>query len=99
VKTIPLFIVVHKWKKEEFKTVAKKVIEAMQQLPEGMAMCTSYCDANQTGAWCLWEAESAEQLEKFLKKMIPEMSCDAKPVVQFFPPSPDLYMLMHTILS
>ena len=71
----------------------------MQQIPEGMVMCTAYCDTSQIGAWCIWEADSADQLEKFLKKMVPEMSRDAKPVVQFYPPSPDLYTLMHTILS
>jgi hypothetical protein len=92
-------MVVHKWKKEDFPVIGKKVIEAMAQLPEGMALCTSYCDADQTGAWCLWEAKSAEQLEDFLTKMIPDASSDAKPVVQFFPPTPDLYQIMHILVS
>jgi hypothetical protein len=95
---MPLFMVVHKWKKKDFNTVGKKVIEAMAQLPEGMAMCSSYCDADQTGAWCLWEAKSAEQLVEFFKNM-PIMSSDVKPVLQFFPPSADLYQMIHIMLS
>ena len=93
-----LFMVVHKWKKEDFNTVGKKVIELMQQVPEGVGMCSSYCSADQTGAWCLWEAGSVEQLENIFKT-VHEMSSDIKPVVQFFPPSEDLYQIMHIILS
>lgn len=53
-------MVVHKWKKEDFPVAGKKVIEAMAQLPEGTTLCTSYCNADQTGACCLWEAGSVE---------------------------------------
>jgi hypothetical protein len=91
-------MVVHKWKKEDFNTVGKKVIEAMMQVPEGMAMCSSHCKADQTGAWCVWEAESGEKLAEFLGK-IEEMTSEVTPVVTFYPPSPDLYKIMHIILS
>jgi hypothetical protein len=78
---MPLFMVVHKWKKEDFPVVGKKVIEVMAQLPEKMALCTSYCNADQTGAWCLWEAGSGEEIVEFLEKMVSEMSSNAKTVV------------------
>jgi hypothetical protein len=53
---MPLFVAMHKWKKENL-TVARKVIEAMGQLPEGVSLCCSYLTADRTGAWCAWQAK------------------------------------------
>lgn len=96
---MPFFIALHKWKKKDFVKVGKKVIEALSQLPEGVSLCSSYCDAEQTGAWCIYEAESGDAIQKFLMDKVPEMSTDVKPVIQFFPPSPDLYQMLHIVMS
>lgn len=62
-----LYILIHKWKKENLKAVARKVIEAMSQLPEETIMCSSYINADQTGAWCVWETKSDKQLVDYMK--------------------------------
>ena len=62
-----MFIVYHKWQQEQTKAIAKKVIEAMANLPEGMALMASYFRADQTGTVCTWQAKDC------LTKMIPEM--------------------------
>jgi hypothetical protein len=95
----PLFVAIHKWKKENLKTVAKKVIEAMGQTLEGANMCSSYLRADQTGAWCVWEAKSADQVKDFLKKWVPEMETEVVPVLQWYPPSPNLYTITHVLIS
>jgi hypothetical protein len=48
-----IFMTIHKWKKEDLKTVAKKVIEAMGQTLEGAKMISSHLRADQCGAWCV----------------------------------------------
>jgi len=96
---MPLFVAIHKWKLEDLATVTRKVIEALQQIPKGVCLCSSYIDAEQTGAWCVWEAETAKQVKDFLTRKVPEMKTDVKPVLQFSPPSPDLYALIHTLVS
>ena len=96
---MPLFVATHKWKKENVKTVARKVIEAMGKLPEGVNLCCSYLRADMTGAWCVWEAKSAEQIKNHLTKMVPEMETDVVPAIQWFPPSADIYAIMHTLIS
>ena len=96
---MPLFIATHKWKKEDFKTVTKKVIEALQQTPEGATNCLSYVKAEMDGAWCVWEAKSAELVKDFLTKRVPEMETEVTPVLQFFPPNPDLYGILHGLVS
>jgi hypothetical protein len=94
-----LFVATHKWKKENFKTVTKKVIEALQQAPEGATNCLSYVTTEFDGAWCVWEAESAKLVKDFLTKMVPEMNTEVTPVLHFFPPNPDLYAMLHTLAS
>jgi len=96
---MPLFVAIHKWKIEDLTTVTRKVIEALQQIPEGVCMCSSYLDSGQTGAWCVWEAKSKEQVKDFLTEKVPEMETDVKPVLQFFPPSPDIYALIHALVT
>jgi hypothetical protein len=98
-KTMPLQFAIHKWKKEKMPTVARKVIEALQQVPEGVNICSSWISAGQDGAWCVWEAESPEQVKKFLTAQVPEMETEVKPVLQWFPPSPDLYAFIHTLVT
>jgi len=94
-----IFMTTHKWKKEDLKTVAKKVIEAMGQTLEGAKMISSHLRADQCGAWCVWEAKSAEQVHDFLAKWIPEMETEVVPVLQWFPPSADLYSITHVLIS
>ena len=87
------------WKKEDFKTVTRKVIEALQQVPEGITNCFDYVKTELDGAWCVWQADSAKDIENFLTEKVPEMETKATPVVQFFPPNADLYRIMHGLVS
>ena len=88
------------WKKEDFIAVAKKVIEALGNLPKEICICSSY--VHETGAWCVYESNSdkaAEQIKDFLTKSVPNMKTEVTPVLQFFPPAQDIYSLMHKIIE
>ena len=91
------YLAVHVWEKEDFATVGKKVIEGMPGLPEGVILRSSHCDARKTGAWCLYELDRPEVLEEFWAEQVPEMKTELIPVIQFFPPSEDLYKMMHAM--
>jgi hypothetical protein len=71
------------------------VIEALQNLPKGTTIISSHVDARLTGAWCIYEMEKPEVLIQYLSKSVPEMTNQAIPVIQFYPPGPDLYKMMH----
>ena len=97
---MPLFAATHTWKKEDLITVASKVMAALQQLPKGVTLCSSYLTMD--SAYCVYQAESSEageQTQQFLTKMVPEMETTVKPVLQFFPPSQDLYALMQQLIA
>ena len=94
-----LLIMYHKWPKENVKVVAKKVIECLAQVPEGTALVSSHLRADMTGAVCIWQAKSAEQIQEYIGKMVPEMETDVVPAFQFFPPSADVYTVMHALIS
>lgn len=95
-----LFMLTHTWKKENFKTVGRKVIESIPGLPKGTTMLFSYADARQTGAWCIYDTEHPDELVAFWNKMVPEMErVEIIPIVQFFPPGPDSYKLMHLMAT
>jgi len=97
---MPLFVAIHKWKKEAFVTVGSKVMAALQQLPKGVTLCSSY--VTDDGGWCVYQAESSkagEPIQQFLTKAVPEMETKVKPVLQFFPPSQDLYALMLKLIA
>lgn len=97
---LSLYLLVHTWKKEEFKTVGRKVIESVPKLPKGQSMLFSYVDARQTGAWCVYESENTEELKNFWAKNVPEMHLtEVIPIIQFFPPGADSYKLMHIMAS
>lgn len=96
---MPLFVAVHKWKKEDFVTVSKKVLRALGSLPQGVSLCSSY--VYDTGAWCVYTAESSEageQVKAFLAQ-VPEMETEVVPVLQFYPPSPDIYAMIYNLLE
>ena len=94
-----LFIAYHKWPKENVKTVAKKVIEALAQVPEGTALVSTHMRADMTGAVCIWQAKSAEQIGDYLRNGVPEMETDVVPAFQFFPPAADIYTVMHELMG
>ncbi len=96
---VALYMVVHTWKKENFKTVGRKVVEVLPRLPKGTAIVSSLTDARQTGAWCVYETEEPTQLKALLDKNVPEMTSEILPVMQFFPPGPDVYKIMHILSS
>jgi len=77
--------------------VARKVIEALQNLPKGTTIVNSHVDARLNGAWCVYETENPDELVKYLVKSVPEMTSHAIPVIQFFPPGPDLYKMIHVM--
>lgn len=88
---------IHKWKPQDFKKTAKTVIETLPKLPEDLCLLHSWLTPDMSGGWCIWEAESGEELEKALKGMIPDTT--VKPVLTFAPPTQDLYQLLHIVLS
>jgi len=50
-------------------TVTRRVIEALQCLPEGICLCGTWLGENE--AWCIWEGttcEAGEQVQKFLRE-------------------------------
>ena len=94
---MPLCLVTHSWKSEQYKLVARKVIEALQNLPKGTTIVNSHVDARLNGAWCVYETENPDELVKYLVKSVPEMTSHAIPVIQFFPPGPDLYKMIHVM--
>ncbi len=94
---MPLHMVVHTWKKDDFKVVGRKVIEALPKLPQGTAIISSMSDARQTGAWCVYDTDNPAGLKTFLDKHVPEMTSEVLPVNQFFPPGPDTYKIMHAL--
>lgn len=92
------YMLVHTWNKEDFKLVGRKVIESMPRLPKGHNMLFSYVDARQTGGWCIYDTEDPEGLKNFWDLSVPEMhTTEMTPILQFFPPGPDSYMIMHAI--
>jgi hypothetical protein len=55
-----------------------------------------------TDAYCIYTAPSVEaggQIQAFFTERIPEMKTEVKPVLQFFPPSPDIYALVHNLIT
>lgn len=95
---MPLFIMYHTWKREDTKIVAKKVIEALAKPPEGAMLLSSTMRGDQTGAVCVWQAKSAEELTGWIRSLVPEMGTDTVPALQFFPPGPDIYSIMHALI-
>ncbi len=94
------YLIVHTWKKEDFKVVGRKVVEAMQGIPKGSTMLFSYIDARLTGAWCVWDTEKPEEVKNYFAKAVPEMhTTDIIPILQFFPPGGDSYKIMHSLAS
>ena len=96
---MPFYMVVHTWKKEDFKVVGRKVIEVLQRLPRGTALVSTMTDARQTGAWCVYDTDKPEEVKALLQKNVPEMTSEVLPVIQFFPPGPDLYKIIHSLSS
>ncbi len=86
-----------KWKREDDVTVTRKVIEAMQKAPEDIKLCAGY--TGECEAWGLLEAKSKEQAKAFITENIPEMEIEVKPVLQFYPPSLDLYTVIHQMIT
>ncbi|KAF5074356.1 hypothetical protein DSECCO2_182500 [anaerobic digester metagenome] len=90
-------MVTHSWKSEQYKLVARKVIEALQNLPKGTAIISSHVDARLNSAWCVYETGNPDELVSYLVKSVPEMTSQAIPVIQFFPPCADLYKMIHVM--
>jgi len=90
-----LYLVTHTWKPEQYKLVARRVIEALQGLPQGTSIIQSHVDGRLNGAWCVYETERPDELVQYLTKSVPEMTSQATMVIQFFPPGPELYKMIH----
>ena len=96
---MPFYMCVHTWKKEDFKVVGKKVVEVLQKLPTGTTLVSSMADARQTGAWCIYDTDKPVELKALLDENVPEMTSEMTPVIQFFPPGPDIYRIVHMLSS
>ena len=55
--------------------------------------------ADMTGAICICEGKSAEQVDELLKKMVLEMEGDVVTAMQFYPPNEDVYKITHALIS
>lgn len=94
------FVAEHTWKAKDFMTVGKKILGVLSKLPEGVALCSSY--VHDTGGWCVYSAESMDagaKVQAFLTAAAPEATTKVTPVLQFFPPSPDIYPLIAKIMD
>ncbi len=87
----------HTWKKEDFKMVGRKVVEVIPQLPKGTTFVSSMADARQTGAWCVYDTDKPDEVKALLEKHVPHMTSEMIPIIQFFPPSGDVYKIMHLL--
>ena len=90
----------HQWKNEDLKTVTRKVIEALQTLPPGVSLVDTWMSGDE--AWCIWEGASPElgqQVKAYLDGKVPEMYTEVKEVIRWFPPSADLFMFIHRLVS
>jgi hypothetical protein len=96
---VPLYMCVHTWKKEDFKVVGRKVVEVLPRLPKGTSLVSTMTDARQTGAWCVYDTDKPAEVKALLDKNVPEMTSEMLPVIQFFPPGPDLYKIVHILSS
>jgi len=78
----------------------RKVLEVLQSLPEDVCLCFSYI--RNLEAWCIYKAKSKEagkKVKEFFEQKIPEMETEVKPVLRFYPPSPDIYTIIHTLVA
>ena len=90
----------HTWNAKDFVTVGKKFLGALNNLPEGIALCSSF--VHNTGGWCVYSAEpmnAGVKIQAFLTAAVPEAKTKVTPVLQFFPPSPDIYPLISNIID
>ena len=93
-------IAIHQWKHEDLKTVTKKVIEVLQTPPSGISLLETWISGDE--AWCIWEGASPElgkHVKAYLDSRIPEMYTEVKEVIQWFPPSADIYAFIHGLAS
>ncbi|HQN75765.1 MAG TPA: hypothetical protein PLQ92_03345 [Methanomassiliicoccales archaeon] len=110
-------LVTRSWKSEQYKLVARKVIEALQNLPKGTAIIHSHVDARRGAEQARRRTRDHPQprgrsAERRLVRVRdrepgrtgqisyqkrPEMTSQAIPVIQFFPPGPDLYKMIQTM--
>jgi hypothetical protein len=96
---VPLYMCVHSWKKEDFKAVGRKVVEVLPRLPKGTTLVYSMTDARQTGAWCVYDTDKPDEVKALLDQNVPEMTSEMLPVLQFYPPGPDVYKILHVLAS
>jgi len=94
-----LYMCLHTWKKEDFKVVGKNVVEAIPQLPQGTTLVYSMTDARQTGPWCVYDTDKPDEVKALLDRHVPQMTTEFVPVIQFFPPSADIYKILHIVTS
>jgi hypothetical protein len=99
-KKLASFMVLHSWRQKDFATTARKVIEALSKLPEGITCRYSWVAASQDSAYCIYEAnaDKGAVIADFLRNAVPEMTSEVKQVLMFAPPSQDLYMIMHSLI-
>jgi hypothetical protein len=93
-------VAIHEWKAENTKVVTRKVIEALATIPSGVTLIGTW--SIEGGAYCIWEGSSpdlAAQVKAYMTEKVPEMKTETKPVVQWYPPGPDLYDFIHGLVS
>jgi len=98
-ESMPIFVALHTYKMEDMM----KNMEAMMNLYRAAAagelpanLCSTYSDGIGR-AWCIWEAESEEAVKKALAPVKKYMTVEVVPVMQMYPPGPDLYTLLSMV--
>jgi hypothetical protein len=101
---MPTFIAVHKWKPEEHFTAMKEIYNFFTKFSararEDIEVCSTYMSEN--GAFCVWNAPSAETLEKLFEGHTPTLKkgTEIVPVVQAVPPTMEYVLaLMKNVLD
>lgn len=71
----------------------------MENVPEGFNLYASYVAVEEAKAICIWKAPSTEALNRFFEEKTPGMKQKVYKIMQFYPPSIDLYSMIYSILS
>jgi hypothetical protein len=105
---LPLFLAKHSWKKEQGPAITKAVIQSFigvasgtppEQWPETVSLCFTYMLPEEQ-AICIWTADKAETLENMFTAMLDIFPAKTTitPIVQAYPPSGDLYVMMAQMM-
>ena len=80
------------------KKVLAKVIKALENVSEGFNLYVSYVAAGEAEAIYIWETLQLGFEQLLRGEKTPGMERKAYKIIQFYPPSIDLYSMIYSIL-